>query len=191
MKNVLIINAYQTHVASKGKLTATLINTMQQALEAKNYTVKHASVQDYKIKYEIQNHLWANFIIWQSPIYWMGVPWMAKKYIDEVYMSGAGVLFKNDGRSATDTEHNYGTGGNLTKHKYMLSFTLNAPKGAFNNTAEFFNGKNIDDLAFPLHQHFKFLGATPLKTIAFYNVIKEAKIDNYTANMYAHINNVF
>ena len=45
----------------------------------------------------------------------------------------------------------------LLEKKYMLSLTFNAPKEAFNNVNEYlFQGKNVDDLFFPMHMNFRF-----------------------------------
>ena len=59
---------------------------------------------DWDNQVEVEKHRWADFIILQIPVNWMGVPWKFKKYTDEVLMACAvaGVMFKNDGRSKTD-----------------------------------------------------------------------------------------
>lgn len=47
-----------------------------------------------------------------------------KKYIDEVYLAGVGVLFANDGRSRADESLKYGSGGLARDKRVMLSVTL-------------------------------------------------------------------
>ena len=47
----------------------------------------------------------------------MGLPWIVKEYIDEVFTSGYGVLYANDGRSQNDSNKKYGSGGGLLKDK--------------------------------------------------------------------------
>lgn len=37
------------------------------------------------VEQQLALHQWANVIIFQSPINWMGVTWSFKKYMDEVY----------------------------------------------------------------------------------------------------------
>lgn len=61
-------------------------------------------------------------------VYWMSVPYIFKKYIDEVYTAGLGeVLCKDDGRTRSDLSKKYGSGGRKLRKKYMLSTTWNAP----------------------------------------------------------------
>ena len=56
--------------------------------------------------------------------WWMGGPsWIVKKYIDEVFTSGHGVLYANDGRSQNDSNKNMVQAGLLQGKKYMLSLT--------------------------------------------------------------------
>ena len=63
-------------------------------------------------------HQWADIVIMQFPVNWMGVPWSFKKYMDEVYTAGM------DGRLTTlamaaqreAPKDNYGMGG--TPHWY-------------------------------------------------------------------------
>ena len=62
----------------------------------------------YDIQIEIEKFTWADIIIFQFPIFRMNLPYAFKKYVDEVYMTGYGVLFKDDGR--TDGGR-YGTEG--------------------------------------------------------------------------------
>ena len=51
--------------------------------------------------------IWANTVIYQMAGWWIGPPWIVKKYIDEVFTSGHGVLYANDGRSRNDSNKKY------------------------------------------------------------------------------------
>lgn len=55
----------------------------------------------------MEKFLWMDAVIWQMPAWWMGEPWVVKKYIDEVFMCGMGKIVANDGRQeqiqTTDT----------------------------------------------------------------------------------------
>jgi hypothetical protein len=57
----------------------------------------------------------------------------------------------------------------------MLSLTANAPAESFNDPAEFFEGKGVDDLMFPMHMNFKFFDMTPMPTFMAYDVMKNAE----------------
>lgn len=102
-----------------------------------------------------------------------------------------GDLCVGDGRTEDTPKKNYGMGGALTNTKYMLSLTFNAPEEAFNDETEFFNGKSVDDLLFPMHMNFKFFGMTPIETFACFDVMKNADIDNDLLRFEAHINKHF
>ena len=39
---------------------------------------------------EIEKYLWADTVIYQMPGWWMGEPWILKKYIDDVFTIGHG-----------------------------------------------------------------------------------------------------
>lgn len=92
----------------------------------------------YEVEEEIQKWLWADVVIQQTPAWWMGVPWIVKKYIDEVFTLGHGRLYQSDGRTRQDPEKNYGSGGLLQGKQYMLSVTWNAPAIAFTDPKQFF-----------------------------------------------------
>jgi modulator of drug activity B len=193
MNKVLIINAHQHYSFSEGKLTKTLVDKIEGQLKAKGYEIKHSNVmENYKVDDELEKHTWADAIILQSPVNWMGLPWMAKKYIDEVYTAGYGKLLISDGRSADSPKENYGAGGLLKGTKYMLSLTLNAPEEAFNSADEYlFQGKSIDDLWFPQHMNFRFFAMEPLETFACYDVMKNPEIENDFKRLSEHLNRIF
>ena len=144
----------------------------------------------YNVDEEVEKHQWADVVLLQTPVNWMGVTWSFKKYMDEVYTAGMfGKLCQNDGRDETAPKENYGAGGQLTKAKYMLSLTFNAPEEAFDDANEYlFAGKSVDDLLFPQHMNFKFFGMQPLPTFACYDVMKNPAIENDFQRFEAHIN---
>lgn len=119
MKNILIINTHKTYQHTAGDLTKTLIKNAQNKLLEKNYSVLTTHVeQGYEIQEEVEKHLWADIIILQIPVHWMGVSWIFKKYIDEIFTAGIqGVFSDGDGRTRSDIKKQYGTGGKLTNKK--------------------------------------------------------------------------
>lgn len=194
MKNVLILNAHQYYPYSEGKLTKILIDKMESQLKAKGYEIQHSHVMaEYIIEEEVNKHAWADVVIMQSPVNWMGLPWMAKKYIDDVYSAGTGgKLCHTDGRTSKSPKKNYGSGGVLTGTKYMLSLTFNAPHEAFNDQSEYlFQGKSVDDLWYPQHVNFRFFGMEPLETFVCYDVMKNPEIENDFKRLTEHLNKNF
>eukprot|EP00164_Ancoracysta_twista_P008017 GFYU01011498.1.p2 GENE.GFYU01011498.1~~GFYU01011498.1.p2 ORF type:complete len:101 (+),score=45.29 GFYU01011498.1:276-578(+) len=81
--------------------------------------VSYTVVNDgYDIAEEVGKLVAADFVFYQSPVYWFSVPAAAKKWMDDVFTSGPGIL-KSDGRTAANPQDNYGTGGLLNGH-YMM-----------------------------------------------------------------------
>lgn len=193
MSNVLIINAHQPYPFAEGRLNRSMVELATEFLEAKGHTIRVVETHlEYNVEEQIENHLWADTVILQSPVNWMGVPWSFKKYMDEVYTAGMdGRLTAFDGRSEENPKKNYGAGGTLTNTRYMLSLTFNAPEESFDDENEYlFQGKSVDDLFFPMHMNFRFFGMSPIDTFACFDVMKNADIETdfkrYTAHLEKH-----
>ncbi|MDJ0841742.1 MAG: NAD(P)H-dependent oxidoreductase [Acidobacteriota bacterium] len=194
MKKVFIINAHQPYPFAEGQLNRTLIDRATEHLAAKGYEIQYTGMtDDYDVDREIEKHMWADVIIVQTPVNWMGVPWSFKKYMDEIYTAGMdGRFCAGDGRSREDTSKQYGTGGTLTGTKYMLSLTFNAPKQAFNDPDQvFFAGGSVDDLFQPMHLNFKFFDMSPLPTFVCHDVMKNPDVENDFIRFEAHLNEIF
>lgn len=193
MKNVLILNAHHYYPFSEGKLNAALIEKADAFFKAKGYQTRVVNTQDeFDVETELENHQWADIVFLQSPINWMGMTWSFKKYMDEVYTAGmGGALCHGDGRHQDNPKANYGKGGTLTNTQYMMSLTLNAPAESFADATDFFEGKSVDDLVFPMHMNFKFFGMQGLPTFACYDVMKNADIDSDFARFEKHLNENF
>ena len=194
MNNIFIINAHEAYPFSEGKLNATLVDMAKSLLTEQGYAIKITTMKDdYDIDGEIEKHVWADAIILQTPVNWMGVPWSFKRYMDHVYSAGMmGQLCDGDGRTRKDPSKQYGTGGTLNNKKYMLSLTLNAPGEAFNDANQwFFEGKSVDDLFWPMHLNFKFFGMEPMPTFTCFDVMKNPDIDNDFIRFKAHLNQHF
>lgn len=194
MSNILIINAHHYYPFAEGRLNKSLVEKAEQKLRDKGHAIRITTVdQDWNIETELANHQWANVVLVQTPVNWMGVPWTFKKYMDDVYTAGmGGALCNGDGRSEDAPKKNYGAGGTLKGKKYMLSLTFNAPREAFDDSNEYlFQGKSVDDLFFPMHMNFRFFGMEPLKTFACYDVMKNADIENDFIRFDAHLDDQF
>ncbi len=171
MKKVLIINGHQYYdVVARGELTQNIINKADEFLTSNGFEVKHTHIEKgYEINEEVQKLIWADYIIFQYPVYWMGTPWIAKKYFDEVLTQGK--HYASDGRSRDDASKTYGSGG-LLKGKYMLSLTYNCPTSEFDNKAGFFDGLSLDEANIATHKIFQFCGLEPLTTYSVHDIFK-------------------
>jgi len=189
MKNVLIINGHQRYEnIAEGNLTRAYIDRAESFLTANGFAVQHSVVEsDYSIEEEVAKFDWADYIIMQYPVYWMGVPWITKKYIDEIFSAGVGkVTYADDGRSREDASKLYGSGGLMREKKYMLSLTYNCPTSEFDNKDGFFDGLSLDEANVATHKTFQFCGATPLETYSVHDIFKgdmdlDIELENFEA----------
>ncbi|MGB3751506.1 MAG: NAD(P)H-dependent oxidoreductase [Arcobacteraceae bacterium] len=174
MKNVLIINGHQKYEGfADGNLTKDYINKATDFFTENSFNVKHTNVEEaYTVNEEIDKLLWADIILLQYPVYWMSLPWMAKKYIDDVFTPSQGQLYINDGRSRDDASKKYGSGGLMKNTQYMLSITYNCPASEFSNKDGFFEGLSLDEANFAVHKTFQFCGAKQLETYSVHDVYK-------------------
>ncbi|MGD1915275.1 MAG: NAD(P)H-dependent oxidoreductase [Phycisphaerales bacterium] len=194
MKNVFVINAHEEYEFSKGELNRTLTQLAIDHLNGTGYETRLTTMKDdWNVDVEIGNHQWADAVLVQTPVNWMGVPWSFKKYMDFVYSFGMdGRLCAGDGRTRSDPSKQYGTGGTLTGTKYMLSLTLNAPRDSFDDpTQTFFGGISVDDLYRPVHLNFRFFDMEPLPTFACFDVMKNPDVENDLAKYRTHLAEVF
>ncbi len=175
MKNVLIINGHQRYEnIAEGNLTRAYIDIADKFLTKNKFNVKHSVVEsEYDIKNEVEKFNWADYFIVQYPVYWMGVPWITKKYIDEIFSAGVGsVTYLDDGRSREDLSKKYGSGGLMKNKKYMISLTYNCPINEFDNKDGFFDGLSLDEANIATHKTFQFCGVKPMKSYSVHNIFK-------------------
>jgi len=175
MKKALLLTLHQKYEGiANGNLTKSLIDEAKTFFTVNGYDVKETVIEDgYDVSQELEKFKWADLFFVQSPVYWMGLPWLAKKYIDDIFSAGAGaVTYTSDGRSRHDLSKTYGSGGLMQGKKYMLSFTYNCPKSEFDNPKGFFDGLSLDEANVALHKTFQFCGVSKLLSYAVYDVYK-------------------
>ncbi len=184
IKRVHIINAHQKWTGiAEGNLTQHYIETMTKIFSDHRVEVTVTNVDGgYDIEQEITALVAADLVILQFPMYWMSLPWLGKKYIDEVFMAGQGRIYKHDGREIDDASKKYGSGGLLTG-KYMLSITCNAPLEAFVSEGQFFNGLGVDNAFMAVHNALQFVGLTQLPTFTSHDIFKNPQIDSETKEL--------
>ena len=194
MTNVLIVNGHQPFPTSPGTLNSAFVERARRIFEAADWNIRTTHVADgWDTEEEVANQLWAGQILFQFPLNSMGLPWPLKRYLDEVYTAGMdGRLSKGDGRSRKDPSRQYGSGGHLTETQYMLSLTLNAPRMAFGDPNQnFFEGRSVEDLLWPVHLNFRFFGMQALPSFAAYDVSKAPTIAADFERFDAHLRGAF
>lgn len=192
MQHILLINGGMAFGHSKGKLNATLHDLAKQTLVSLHKEVRECQIAaGYDPTEQVEHILWADALIWQFPGWWMGEPWIVKKYIDEVFTQGGGQFLTSDGRHRTDPAHGYGTGGLLKDKHYLLSTTWNAPLEAFTESGEFFEGVGVDGVFLHLHKAMQFIGMQKLESFICNDVIKNPQVEQYIASYRQHLTKVF
>ena len=187
----LLLNGAKKFANSEGRLSATLQAVAKETLESMGFSVIETIIdKGYDVQEEVQKIATSDVLIYQLSAWWMGEPWIAKKYIDEVYIAGAGVLFKNDGRSRKDDSLKYGSGGLSQGKKAMFSVTWNAPIEAFTDRNGFFEGLGVEMVYFHLRKAHEFLGMQVLPTFMCNDVVKNPQVEKYIADYKAHLRKV-
>ena len=176
MTNVLIVNGHQPFPTSPGTLNSAFVERARRIFEAADWNIRTTHVADgWDTEEEVANQLWAGQILFQFPLNSMGLPWPLKRYLDEVYTAGMdGRLSKGDGRSRKDPSRQYGSGGHLT-----------------DPNQNFFEGRSVEDLLWPVHLNFRFFGMQALPSFAAYDVSKAPTIAADFERFDAHLRSAF
>jgi modulator of drug activity B len=196
MKKVLLINAHQFYEGiASGGLNKTVLGVIREEMEMRGYECQQTDIEKgFDVGEEVDKHLWADLIILQSPVYWFGMPWIYKKYVDEVFTAGMmqGRFITGDGRTREDPTKQYGTGGLLQGKQYMISLTWNAPAQAFGDARQkLFEGKTVDDVFVSNTANYKFCGVEILPAFSCHDVMKQADIEGDMVRLRAHLQQVF
>lgn len=195
MKKVLIINGGQNFGHSGGKYNDTIAqNTLEVLEKLGNIEVKTTLVSEgFDKDEEVKKFVWADFIIYHTPIWWFQLPNGLKKYIDDVFTAGhAKGIYMSDGRNAENPEINYGTGGMLGGRKYMVTTSWNAPETAFTLPGEFFNETSVDNgPLFGFHRMNAFVSLEKMESFHFHDVEKNANIERDMKLYREHLEQVF
>jgi modulator of drug activity B len=184
----LIINAHQVYPGiSEGGLNRSMAALVKQELEKKGIQVRETMIEKgYAVPEEVEKTLWADIIVVQSPAFWLGAPWIYKKYLDDVFTAGmvAGTMLGGDGRP----QGQYGSGGKMQGKRLLLSMTMNAPREAFDDKGQaLFTGRSIDEVYFPLSAPYRFCGVEILPAFACFDVMKNPDVANDFERMRARL----
>ena len=194
MKNTLIINAGQSFAHSGGAFNTTLTGWTQNLLATHPdlaVQVTHVS-QAYDPDEEVRKFVWADLIIYHTPVWWFQLPHGFKTYLDQVLTAGHQQgLYHSDGRSRINPAINYGTGGTLHGRHYLLTTSWNAPSEAFTLPGEFFGERSVDEgVMFGFHRMNAFIGLAPLPSYHFHDIEKNADLVRDKAGYQDHLQRV-
>lgn len=195
MKHVLIINAGQQFAHSGGLYTQTVTeNTVSFFATHDTVEIQVTTIAEgYNIDDEVEKFVWADYIIYHTPMWWFQLPNGFKKYIDEVFTAGHRKgIYNSDGRSSANPAINYGTGGTLQGKKYMVTSSWNAPHTAFTLPGEFFEETSVDQgPLFGFHRMNAFAALEKIEGFHFYDVEKNAHIERDMTAYTKHLQKVF
>jgi modulator of drug activity B len=195
MKKIFVINGGQKFGHSGGKFNETIAQETITFFENNaDFEVKTTDVNaDYNPSEEVEKFVWADVVIYHTPIWWFQLPHGFKKYIDVVFTEGHNKgIYHSDGRSSKNPTLNYGTGGMLHGKKYLVTTSWNAPKEAFILPGEFFNQTSVDNgPLFGFHHMNAFTGMTPLESIHFHDIEKNADVPRDLETYRKHLTTLF
>ncbi len=183
-----IIDAGCKNNGQGGTLNHSFADLADQTLRGLGHTVDLIHIaHGFEPEVEQIKLLSSDVIIVQTPGWWMSIPWQLKKYLDEVFV----LLANGDGRSRSNPDKKYGTGGVLHDKKYLISCTWNAPLEAFTAKDQFFEGRGIDGVFLPLHKTFEFIGMQKLPTFMANDVLKNPQIEADFKRYEEHLTKLF
>ena len=186
------MNGGKEFAHSGGKLNDFMHQTAKETLLSLGKEIKETKIDSgYDLEDEVQKFLWCDALIWQMPGWWMGEPWIVKKYIDEVFTQGGQRFCTSDGRHRISPTEGYGTGGVLKDKHYMFSLTYNAPIESFTREGDFFENVGVDGLYLHLHKAHQFIGMKPLDTFIANDVMKNPQVKIYEKQYIDHLTKVF
>lgn len=195
MTKIFIINGGQKFGHSGGKFNKTIAQeTLDFFKDNPNFQVQTTDINHaYDPVEEVEKYVWADVVVYHTPIWWFQLPHGFKKYIDVVFTVGhERGIYKSDGRSSKNPAINYGTGGMLQGRKYLLTTSWNAPKEAFTLPGEFFNETSVDNgPLFGFHRMNAFTGMTPLETMHFHDIEKNADVPRDLELYKVHLTKLF
>jgi len=194
-KKIFVINGGQVFGHSGGRFNKTIAETTIAFFNGTDgFEVRSTDInQDYDPAKEVENYVWADVVIYHTPIWWFQVPHGLKKYIDVVFTEGHRKgIYRSDGRKMDNPNVNYGTGGSMHGKKYMVTSSWNAPATAFTLPGEFFNETSVDEgVLFGFHRMNAFTGMTPLEGMHFHDVEKNADIETDLKKYLNHLTQTF
>lgn len=174
----LVINGHKYYPYAEGRLNKTLFDKIiELVIQQKNEVQTTIVETGYDIDQEIEKYKWADIIIFQTPMNWFSIPWILKKYFDDIYQYDK--LYTSSIK--------YGDGGLLKGKKYMYSITMNINQENFNNPDSFFDSKSPEDFISALHKTQQYIGLKPVKSYFCYDVIKNPDIDTFLKKLEEHL----
>ncbi|MCF6189775.1 MAG: NAD(P)H-dependent oxidoreductase [Cocleimonas sp.] len=140
--NILVVTAGYSIFDAKGQLNGFFAFMTEKNLTEKGHTVKNSDVtkDTWDVDREVAKLLWADTIIYITPIMWFNMPAPMVKWLGEV------LLYKE---TFIITEE-YGEGGQVPADNFMIVTTSNMKSSDLGKGAVLKDAPHIDDIMQPL-----------------------------------------
>jgi modulator of drug activity B len=140
--NILVVTGGYSIFDAKGQLNGFLAHLTEKNLSAKGHKVKFSDTtkDTYDVNREVDKLLWADTIIYITPIMWFNMPAPMVEWLDKV------LLYE---KTFVITEE-YGEGGQLSADNFMIVATSNMKSSDLGKGHVLKNAPHIDDVLQPL-----------------------------------------
>ncbi|GAA4271185.1 NAD(P)H-dependent oxidoreductase [Aquimarina gracilis] len=181
---VLLVNGHEKVSHAKGELNNAFFTVAKNALVEHDHEIRCEIVdEDYDVEEVISKILWADVIVYQTPVFWFNIPGKFKKFIDDVFSAGR-LRFL----IPYSENMEYGARGSLTSKKYMLSTTWNTPESTFENANAFLmKNKTVDDVFLPFHLSNRYFGMQQLPSFGTFDIYHNPTIEEDLKKYKEHI----
>ena len=139
---ILLVTAGYSIFDAKGQLNSFLAYLTEKDLTEKGHKVKISDVtkDTWNVDREVGKILWAETIIYITPIMWFNMPAPMVKWLDEVLLYEKTFIITEE----------YGEGGQVPADKFMIVTTSNLKSSDLGKGFVLKNAHHIDDLLRPL-----------------------------------------
>lgn len=139
---VLVVTAGYSIFDAKGQLNSFLAYLTEKNLTSKGYKIKFSDTtkDTWNADREVEKLLWADTIIYITPIMWFNMPAPMVKWFDEILLYEKTFIITEE----------YGEGGQVPADKFMIVATSNLKSSDLGKGAVLKNAPQIDDVLQPL-----------------------------------------
>ncbi len=140
--NILIITAGYSIFDAKGQLNSFLAYLTEKNLTKNEHKVKISDVtkDTWNVDREVAKLLWAESIIFITPIMWFNMPAPMVKWLDEVLLYEKTFIITDE----------YGEGGQVPADNFMIVTSSNLKSSDLGKGVVLKNAPHIDDVLQPL-----------------------------------------
>lgn len=142
MKKILLVTAGYSIFDAKGQLNSFLAYLTETSLKEKGYEVKISDVikDTWDANREVAKLLWADTVIYITPIMWFNMPAPMVEWFDKVLLYEKTFIITDE----------YGEGGQVPADNFMIVTTSNLKKSDLGKGFVLKNSLHIDDVLQPL-----------------------------------------